>query len=302
MLTVRRAVVHCLFALPCSVAWAQEDPTAGFDVYTVDDQGGGWVVHRLPGRGDTLWGCTDVSRETDRCVQVFFEAWRTGTQLEVLHVSEGTDAMWLRLRAPGWGDTLLACYAPETRPQCTPVSMDLWPRRAALERVWPHYTREQDGGYAQGDPRRKVEPPARAEMWVEAGGAVPGPVNLYSCIGLAEGTPRCRLGLPNLLRIEREALGFRRLEDVRPDRAAPSSGARVARLDEGSAAWDAGLREGDVITGVGAFPARDARTVQELCKQYPAGTPIPIALVDGRTVELMPRPTDRVLATAAPGG
>lgn len=287
------AMLGGLLALP---AHAQDDRKPGFDVYAVDEAGGGWVVHRLPGRGDTLWGCADVARETDACVQVFFEAWRTGTMFEVLHVSADSQAMWLRLRAPGWGDTLLACYEPETRPQCFPVSLDLWPTRGQLARVWPPYAEADEGGRPEGDPRRKIEAPERSDMWIEAGGAVPGPVNLYACVGLADRKPRCRVGLPNLLRIERQGLGFRRLEDVRPQRGAPSEGARVARIQEGSAAWDAGLREDDVIVGVGPFPATDARTVQELSGQFPAGTPFELQLADGRTLTLTPRPSPRLAA------
>lgn len=294
------AIIFAVASLGVPSGWAQDDRTPGFDVYSPDGQGGGWVVHRLPGRGDTLWGCADVGRETDACVQVFFEAWRTGTVLDVLHVSDDSQAMWLRLRAPGWGDTLLACYEPESRPRCTPVSLDLWPARAQLSRVWPHYAEPSDGGHPEGDPRRRIEPAAKAEMWIEAGGQVPGPVNLYACIGLGEQSPRCRVGLPNLLRIEREGLGFRRLEDVRPERGAPSQGARVARLEEGSAAWDAGLREDDVIVGVGTFPATDARTVQELSGQYPAGTPFELSLADGRTLSITARPGGRLAAQRSP--
>lgn len=271
-----------------------DDPEAGFEVYAVDGAGGGWTVHRLPGRGDTLWGCADVREESKACVQVFFGAWRTGTQLEVVHVTDSSQAMWLRLHAPGWGDTLLACYDPESRPRCTPVALDLWPTRATLARVWPPYLGPEEGGFAEGDPRRRVEPADKAAMWVQAGSNVPGPINLYACVGLEEGAPRCRVGLPNLLRIERQGLGFRRLQDARPDRSAPSEGALVVKLDEQSAAFVAGLREGDVIVGIGGFPAADARTVQELTRQYPAGTPFDVALKDGRTVQVTPLPSARV--------
>jgi len=279
---------------------ADDDPQAGFDVYAVDEAGGGWTVHRLPGRGDTLWGCADVREEPKACVQVFFAAWRTGTQLEVIHVSDTSQAMWLRLHAPGWGDTLLACYDPETRPRCAPIPLELFPRRASLGRVWPPYAGPEEGGHPDGDPRQRVEPVSKGAMWIEAGANVPGPVNLYACVGLDDGEPRCRMGLPNLLRIERQGLGFRRLQDARPDRSSPSEGAVVVKLDEDSAGFAAGLREGDVIVAVGGFTALDARTVQELAKQYPAGTAVPFDLQDGRTIEVVPRPTARVAAVEGP--
>lgn len=271
-----------------AAAVAADDPV-GFDVFSVDGQGGGWVVHRLPGRGDSLWGCADVAREPEACVQVFFEAWRTGSQLDILHITRDTQRAWVRLRATGWGDTLLACVEPETAPRCTPVGLDLWPARAQLDRVWPPYTRVEEGGFPDGDPRQRIEPVEAADLWIEAGPAIPGPVNLYACIGLAGDAPRCRVGLPNLLRIEREGLGLRRLEDVRPTRGAPSEGARIVRIDEGSAAWDAGLREGMVILGVGGFEVREATRVRELASQYPAGAVVPFRTADV-TYTVQPRP------------
>lgn len=284
-----------------ATAWAGRGdplPAQGFDVFTDDPSGGGWVIHHHPGRGDSLWGCPSLAQARD-CRQVLFDDWRTGAELSFMHVSQEDDRGWLRLRVPGGGDTLLACADPGTQPSCAAVPLELLPEGSYLRRTWPRY----DGhatcdGPESRDPRCVIEPAERAVMWLEGGPRSPGPLNLYACQGLAEGEPRCRLNVPNWLAETRDDLGLRKLEDRvvrdRDGQVVDQPGVRVGRLDAEGAAYAAGLREGDVVVRVGSFDTTLARHLRQLLLQYPARSVVQLHLEDGRTVALeVPQRTGR---------
>jgi len=63
----------------------------------------------------------------------------------------------------------------------------------------------------------------------------------------------------------------------------PTSGAFVGRVRAGSAAEQAGLRQGDVITALGGQPIIQAADVHKLVSQLPAGRDVPLTYVrDGQ--------------------
>lgn len=61
----------------------------------------------------------------------------------------------------------------------------------------------------------------------------------------------------------------------------PKSGAYVGRVRSGSAAERAGLRQGDVITGIGGQPVSRAEDVHRLARQLPAGRELSLTFVRG---------------------
>lgn len=274
-------------------------PAPGFEVYTQDAAGGGWVINRMPGRGDTLWGCGDV-KSVETCTQVYFNDWRSGTKLNFLHVSKDSMKAWLVLTAPGFGDVLLACSEPEGTPMCSVVELDIRPKLASYSRVWPDQACVSAcGGDAccgdtlpETDPRALVEDKAMADMWLQVGTKLPGPSNMYACTGLAA-EPVCQLAVPNWLALDRENLGFKKLEDIENEGAdgevVYGPGVLVSKLDEESVAYEAGFREGDIILKVGEYETNQASHARNLMLQYPALAPMPVTKGDGTVVELVAR-------------
>lgn len=273
-------------------------PAAGFDVYTADDMGGGWIVHNTTGRGDTLWGCQDVA-SVESCTQVHFNAWKTGAKLNVVHVSNDTLNMWILLNVSGDGSHLLSCTGAEDAPACTEVEFDKRPKAASFKRVWPAYDCVTECAVEgccdtlpDTDPRRKMEAPDKADMWLQVGPKIPGPASLYACTGLG-GEPVCKPSVPNWLAFDRENIGFKKLEDIEtegPDgEVVYGPGITVGKLDEESVAFEAGFREGDVILKVGEFETNRAKHARNLMLQYPAEAPIQVTKGDGSVVELIPR-------------
>jgi hypothetical protein len=269
--------------------------TPGFEVYAPDGGGGGWVVHRLPDRGDTLWGCPDVA-STVGCKQVYLDAWRPGAVVQLLHVGIGTQRAWVVVAAPGEPDTMLACGGPERGPACVPVPLELLPPGAAISRVWPPLPRG-----AERDPLEVLGADDASDLWVQAGPRGPGPTNLYACTELRV-RPHCELAVPNWLALDKAPLGIDKLEGVVRGQLLPgasgayasATGVRVGTVQEGSVAWEAGLREGDIIARIGEFAPSDARHARALFAQVPAEHPVLVELGDGRRVEVVvPRDSAR---------
>ena len=68
----------------------------------------------------------------------------------------------------------------------------------------------------------------------------------------------------------------------------PSSGAYVGRVRPGSAAERAGLRKGDVVTGLGGQPVANAQDLHRLITELPRGRDLSLVYVrDGREVDAM---------------
>jgi hypothetical protein len=270
-------------------------PANGFDVYSVDGKGGGWVLHRLPGRGDTVWGCADVAN-VQTCKQVMFNEWRPAATFKFLHINKTTQDAWLKLSAPGLGDHLYACGAPEGEPTCTRVDFDLRMKpMPTLDRVWPPYGCAMGCGdqpVGEDDPRHVIEDAANGTIWVELGLKVPGPSNLYACRGLGK-SPECKLAVPNWLVLDRQDVGIDKLEDIvveNPDGTKTyGPGVKVGKMDEASTAFAAGVREGMIITKVGPFTVDDNTHARAMLAQYPAERPIVLTLSDGKTIEVVPK-------------
>jgi hypothetical protein len=271
-------------------------PPPGFQVFSVDDQGGGWVIHHMGGRGDTLWGCADLTA-VDECQQVYFNEWKTATKLEFLHVTDATQMGWLKLSAPGMGDYLLACTDPEGAPSCTAVDLELRPPLASYKRIWPnkHCASECDEAFSslpEWDARRIIGPQIEATMWLQVGTKIGGSLNLYACRNL-DSTPECELTLPNWLALDRENIGFKKLEDIENEADNGSvtygPGVMISKLNEGSVAWDAGLRETMIITKVGDYEVNRAKHARYLMLQFPANDGFMVTLQDGRELEIKAR-------------
>ena len=63
----------------------------------------------------------------------------------------------------------------------------------------------------------------------------------------------------------------------------PSSGAYVGRVRKGSAAARAGLRQGDVISGLGGQPVKNARDLHHIVSEMPRGRDLSLVYVrDGQ--------------------
>lgn len=295
---------HILFASGLALglatpAWALPGLSGSFEVFSVDDSGGGWVVHHMPGRGDTLWGCQAV-KSVASCTQVYMDEWKTGTSLSFIHITDKSQKGWLRVRAPGLGDYLLACQDPTGAPSCASVELELRPATSNFSRVWPDYdcsfACETDtccGGKVlpETSPASVIEPAAKGDMWLELGIKVPGPVNLYACRNL-ETAPECQLTVPNWLALDRENVGIKKIEDIEVEAADGSvtygPGVRVSVVDEESVAAEAGIAEGTVITKVGEFEVNRKAHARFLMLQYPALDKIPLTLDGGKVVDLVP--------------
>lgn len=263
----------------------------GFAVYTSAPLGGGWVIHHDVNHGDTLWGCHPTDSESP-CLQVFFDEWRPATRMDFLHVSVDSDAGWLRLRVPGDGDWLYACYSPLNKPRCERISMELRPAQSALERAWPFVRSQLTDGtpLAEDDPRRVLGVAQAGQLLVELGPSRSGPSNLYACRGLEEESPVCALSSPNWLAYDRAPLGFRKLENVEVREEDGTfkilPGARVVLMVDDSLALKSGLVVDDVITRIGPFDVKSASHARYLFAQYPAGSEIEVTLQDGRVLTL----------------
>ncbi len=293
---MQRAVLATAALIAASAAFAAPKfgPTPGFEIYTADDKGGGWVIHRSM-RGDTLWGCADVAT-VETCTQVYFNDWRSGTKLSFLHVTDATMDGWLKLTAPGFGDVLLTCADPEGTPMCDVIELEVRPKLASYSRVWPGQDCVFDCGteccgdsLPESDPQRLIEAAAKADIWLQIGPRIPGPVNLYACTGLGA-EAKCQLSVPNWLGYDRQNIGFKKLEDIENEGAdgevVYGPGVLVSKIDEESVAYAAGFREGDIILKVGEFETNQAKHARNLMLQYPAETAIPVTKGDGTVVEL----------------
>lgn len=296
--TIGLLATTALLAGSASAAGLKFGFKSGFGVYATDAKGGGWVIHHIGGRGDTLWGCGDVGA-VDTCTQVYFNEWKTASKMEMLHVSRDSHNAWFKLSAPGLGDYLYACKDPEGTPVCTLIDLEMRPAAlVSLDRVWPggECTTECDKGEGNPvdkfDPRYVIEDKARADMWLEMGVKVPGPTNLYACRNLA-GEAECKLAAPNWLAFDRENLGFKKIEDIKsegPDgETIYGPGVLVSKVDEETVAYEAGIREGTVITKVGDFEVNRAAHATFMMLQYPALDTFTITLEDGSTKEITAR-------------
>ena len=271
-------------------------PGPGFEVFSTDAKGGGWIIHHMPGRGDTLWGCKDLAA-VDECVQVFFNEWKTGAKIKFIHVTDKSQKGWLVLTAPAMGDYLYACQDPKGAPACTLMDLELRPATAKYNRVWPAYDCKFECGdkltcgesLPDTDARRIIGPAEKGDMLLEAGIMIPGPVNLYACKGL-ESKPVCELTIPNWLALDRQDIGFKSLENIETEAADGTvtygPGVRIKKMDEASVAFEAGFREGQVITKIGPFETSKDTHARYLMAQWPAEQVLPITLEDGKVIEL----------------
>lgn len=265
-------------------------PVDGFEVFSIDAKGGGWVIHHQKGRGDSLWGCKDLLG-VDKCVQVHLEEWKSASRIEAIHISKDSQNAWIEISAPAMGEFLYACKDPEGTPTCKQVALDMRPvPMAKIERVWP--TRDcafecGDKGDAlpENDWRRKIEDKAKADMWIEVSSTGVGATQFYACKGLA-GDPTCVLALPNWLTVDRQNIGLEDLDNVEDAEKNVLPGALVGKVDEESVAYAAGFREGMKIKAVGAFEVRNAAHAKYMLIQYPALQPIKVTLDDGKVIEV----------------
>ncbi len=286
-----------LVALPATSMALPKMPSGSFDIYTADDAGGGWVIHRIPGKGDQLWGCEDVMKAST-CRLVPLPDWNTATSLKFLHLSEDSLAGWLVVTPPAQGDVLMACYDPESAPSCKTVTMELEPPMANFERQWPAYDAAPAGGDSGGGllggmggapslgPDALIEPATKADMWMSAGVKITGPVNLYACRDLAGGDPECELALPGWLIIDREDIGFKKVEVI-PGKKGVAI--QVVELDEGSAAMEAGIQPGMVITRVEGFRIKNESHFKGLMSQFPATFRFSVKVKDEGDMEIKAR-------------
>lgn len=278
-----------------------ELPTGGFEVFATDSNGGGWVIHHFPGRGDTLWGCKDVSN-IDNCTPVYLNDWRNGASMSFLHVSDRTQSGWLKLSVPTQPDHILACKSPEGTPECEDVRLALLPPASSVKRIWPDYACDKGceggggglmgGGSLNAAAQGVIEPAANGTMLVQGGPALPGAVNLYACRNL-ESSPECELTVPNWLAVDRENIGLKKLEEIETetdDGTEYGPGVIITDVVEDSVAWKAKLRPGMTIIKVGEFQVNRAGHLKAMLAQYTAGAEIKLTLDGGKTVSLRPRP------------
>lgn len=278
MSSVRLVAFLAALLLPLSASALPKMPTGSFDIYSSDESGGGWVIHRIPGKGDQLWGCKDII-DASTCKLVALPDWNTATALNFLHVSEGSMNAWLKVTPPLQGDTLMACKNPEDKPKCKRVKVELNPPIANYEREWPAYDNGGAGagggggmmgalgGGAAPGPEALMEDPSKADMWMSAGVKVTGPVNLYACRGLDSDEPECELSIPGWLIIDREDIGFKKVEALKGKKGVAI---QVVEVIEGSAAAEAGIQPGMIITRVGGFRIKNEGHFKGLMSQYPA--------------------------------
>ncbi|HCP45428.1 MAG TPA: hypothetical protein DIU15_05270 [Deltaproteobacteria bacterium] len=283
-------------------------PSSSFEIFTPDSSGGGWVIHKIPIKGDLLWGCADV-RRVDRCNPVPLPDFMPATSLDFIHIDDKTQAAWLKVTVPVLGDTLMACYDPEGSPRCEKITLEAAPPVLTIDRIWPAYDAGDSGGQhasAQGgilggrggtivstgpSKAARIEPSSKGSMWLSASIPVPGPVNLYACRNLAT-EPECQLSVPDVYQVMREDVGFKKVSSATNSKGR-FVGVVIEDIVEGSAAARAKLRPGEVIVRVGGFPLKNTAHFKGLLTQWPATYEIPLELRGGREVNLKVRRPSR---------
>jgi hypothetical protein len=295
------AITAVALLFTCHVASGKGMLSGDFDVYSVDDQGGGWVINRIPVRGDLLWGCKDVAT-VQECDPVPLPDFYPATVLNFLHISDDSQAAWLRVSVPVLGDYLMACFDPEGKPHCDIVDLELRPPTATLAREWPDYEdvgaaaaaggggplAALSGGDAPLPPAAIIEPPMKGDMWLSAALKIPGPLNLYACRNL-EGRPECKLAIPDYYLVDREDVGFKKFSEVPTSASSSGVGILVDELVEGSAAEEADIRAGDVIVKVCGFEIKSDKHFKGLIAQIPATYSIPVHFENGDKVKIKVR-------------
>ena len=283
--------------LPLTASALPKLPTGSFEIYSSDESGGGWVIHRIPGKGDQLWGCKDVM-DAKTCKLVPLPDWNTGTALNFLHVSEGSMNAWLKVTPPLQGDTLMACKDPEERPDCARVKVPSEPPVPDYNREWPAYDAgpaAAGGGGMMGalgggapalGPGALIEDASKADMWMSAGVKITGPVNLYACRNLATEEPECVVGIPGWYVIDREDLGFKKIEAIPTKKGVLI---QVVEVVEGSVAAEAGVQAGMVIAKVGGVRIKNESHFKGQMSQYPAGFSFTLKTKDDDVIKLKPR-------------
>jgi len=298
-----------LLSLPtAAVAKVSLLPASDFEVFTTDSSGGGWVIHKIPIKGDLLWGCGDV-RRVERCNPVPLPDFMPATSLDFIHIDDKTQAAWLKVTVPVLGDSLMACYDPEGSPRCEKITLEAAPPVVAIDRIWPAYKSEGAAGQSasgRGGPlgalagavapsgpskAARIEPASKGAMWLTASIPVPGPVNLYACRNLSS-SPECQLAVPDVYQVLREDVGFKKVSSATNSKGR-FAGVVVEEIVEGSAAHRAKIRLGQVIVKVGGFPLKNSAHFKGLLTQWPATYEIPITLRGGDVVNLKVRRPSR---------
>ncbi len=285
--------------LAATAAEAKVGASSSFEIFATDGEGGGWVINHIPVRGDMLWGCADIA-DVEECQFVPLPDFVPATELDFLHVTEDSQAGWLRVRVPVVGDFLMACYNPESGPRCEKVDLELRPPLAGLEREWPAYAvapaADAGGGPMAAltggappapGPEGAIAPAKKGDMWLSASLKVPGPVNLYACRNL-ESRPECELTIPDWFLIDREDIGFKKVSEEL-DSQGNVIGVRVEDLDEGSAAEQADVRIGDVLVSVDGFPIKNDKHFKGMIAQYPATFSFYVELDNGDKLKIRVR-------------
>ncbi len=262
----------------------------GFGLQEVRDEGGGWIVHRLVGAIDILLGCESPS-SAESCASVALPGYVPATTLEFLLVQPRSGAAWLAAHRPGMADLLFACHSPFNNPRCSEVTLLRQPPLATFTRV----ARSHSGGAEGGGGPGSSHPPGGAAtgyesgedgpggaIWVSAETPLLGALNLYACRGL-ETTPECVLVAEDILRVDRDGAGFRRLAKV-------DGGVEVRAVAADSAADEAGFGSGDVISSVEGLPVRTVPELRGALTQMAAGDTLKIDVVDGDARHLRLRP------------
>ena len=258
------------------------------------------MIHDIPLKGSTLWGCEDVA-SVDTCQFVPLQYWTPNTKLDFFHISgdSSDQAGWLRVSTMGMGDFLLACYNPEDdAPYCKEVTHELRPpAMVQMERHWPEYETDDSsggggglgfgGGKPQLTPETVIGKKSRSDMWLSTGIKMPGPINLYACRKLHSSQPECQLAIPDWYQLDRENLGLKKVsaqETPYEHEGREYVKVVVEKIDEEGAAAAAGLGEGTVIVALNGFRFHSAAHFKGLMAQFPATYSFELTLEDESTV------------------
>lgn len=252
---------------------------SGFGLDEVKGEGGGWIIHRLVGVTDVLLACASPTA-VDECLRVPLGGYIPGTTLDFLYVDPDSGAGWLVAHRPVVGDLIFACYTPLTQPRCAQVAVPRAPPTSTLARIGGV---EAGGGGLLGSLPGLKQPAGASDqvladegdgpgaaIWVAASFQPLGAVNLYACRSLTR-DPECVLAAEDLLLVDREAAGLRRLADI-------DGGIEVRAVANGSPAQRAGFEGGEVITSVGTTPVHSVAELRGALAQLPAGQPIKLGL------------------------